>query len=194
MAVALWHPKGWQVLLQADQPLGLSVFPHKGDAPGPYPSLSPSAGLSPAAPCLLCTEEPIIGCSTPAVASPGHNRGEDHVPRPAGHTLCNAPLGTIGLLGHLGTPLAHGQPAAHQDPQVLLCSSSAPLQVWNLIRFPSAQLIKQPKPYTIIYLSQKERGRLGICSGSLALLSKTCSFCHARSHQALAGARLHALL
>ena len=51
--------------------------------------------------------------------------GED-IPRPAAHALCNAPQDTVGLAGHEGTLLAHGQPAGHQDPQVLLLS--APVQ------------------------------------------------------------------
>jgi len=40
----------------------------------------------------------------------GRVEEEDHLPRPAGHTLFNAPQDTIGLRGHKGTLLAHGQP------------------------------------------------------------------------------------
>jgi len=50
----------------------------------------------------------------------GRVDGKDHLPRPACHTLYNAPQDPIGLFGHRGTLLAHGQPVVHQDPQVLL--------------------------------------------------------------------------
>jgi len=38
----------------------------------------------------------------------GRVKGGDNLPRPAGHTLLNAPQNTIGLLGNKGTLLAHG--------------------------------------------------------------------------------------
>lgn len=45
---------------------------------------------------------------------------EDHLCQPAGHTLLKTRQDTAGLLGNGGTLLAHVQPVAHQDPQVLL--------------------------------------------------------------------------
>ena len=51
----------------------------------------------------------------------GRSEGEDHLLLSAGHALFNAPQDTIGLLGHKGTLLTHGQPVLHQDPQVFLC-------------------------------------------------------------------------
>jgi len=51
--------------------------------------------------------------------------GEDHLPQPAGHDFLNAPQDTIGLLGHKGTLLAHGQPVVLQDPQVLCRAPAA---------------------------------------------------------------------
>jgi len=45
----------------------------------------------------------------------GRVEGEKNLPRPAGHTLLNAPQETIGLLGNQGTLLAHGQLVIHQD-------------------------------------------------------------------------------
>jgi len=56
----------------------------------------------------------------------GQSRSEDHFPQPVGHALSNTLQDTIGLLGHKGTLLAHGQAVAHQDPQVILCR--APVQ------------------------------------------------------------------
>jgi len=56
----------------------------------------------------------------------GREEGEDHLPQPVGHTLCNAPQDGIGLLGHKGTLLAHGQPVVLWDTQVLLLQSSFP--------------------------------------------------------------------
>ncbi|KAK4832178.1 hypothetical protein QYF61_020958 [Mycteria americana] len=48
-------------------------------------------------------------------------QGDDHFPSPAGHTIPDTSQDAIGLLGHLGTLLAHIQPAVDQHSQVLLC-------------------------------------------------------------------------
>ncbi|KAK4819124.1 hypothetical protein QYF61_025591 [Mycteria americana] len=48
-------------------------------------------------------------------------QGHDHCPSPAGHTISDTSQDAIGLLGHLGTLLAHIQLAVDQHPQVLLC-------------------------------------------------------------------------
>jgi len=56
----------------------------------------------------------------------GRVEGEDHLPWPVGQAPFKAPQDPTGLLGQLGTLLAHCQPAIHQDPQVLL--HRAPLQ------------------------------------------------------------------
>ncbi|KAK4829966.1 hypothetical protein QYF61_008097 [Mycteria americana] len=48
-------------------------------------------------------------------------QGHDHFPSPAGHTVSDTSQDAVGLLGHLGTLLAHIQPAVNQHPQVLLC-------------------------------------------------------------------------
>ncbi|KAJ7419849.1 hypothetical protein WISP_51875 [Willisornis vidua] len=42
----------------------------------------------------------------------------NHFPSPAGHTIPDSSEDATGLLGHLGTLLAHVQPAADQCPQV----------------------------------------------------------------------------
>ncbi|KAK4831026.1 hypothetical protein QYF61_014914 [Mycteria americana] len=46
-------------------------------------------------------------------------QGDDHFPSPAGHMIPHTSQDAIGLLGHLGTLLAHIQPAVHQHSQVL---------------------------------------------------------------------------
>ncbi|KAK4828479.1 LOW QUALITY PROTEIN: hypothetical protein QYF61_026704 [Mycteria americana] len=46
-------------------------------------------------------------------------QGHDHFPTPAGHTIPDTSQDAIGLLGHLGTLLAHIQPAIDQHSQVL---------------------------------------------------------------------------
>ncbi|KAK4823440.1 hypothetical protein QYF61_002126, partial [Mycteria americana] len=46
-------------------------------------------------------------------------QGHDHFPRPAGHTVSDRSQDVVGFLGHLGTLLAHSQPAVNQHPQVL---------------------------------------------------------------------------
>ncbi|NXE84114.1 CO6A6 protein, partial [Cochlearius cochlearius] len=48
-------------------------------------------------------------------------QGHDHFPGPAGHTIPDTSQDAIGLLGHLGTLLAHIQPAVNQYPQVFFC-------------------------------------------------------------------------
>ena len=47
----------------------------------------------------------------------GSVEGKENLPRPAGHTLLDAPQDPIGFLGSQGTLLAHGQPVVHQDTQ-----------------------------------------------------------------------------
>ena len=46
-------------------------------------------------------------------------QGDNHFPGPAGHTVSDTSQDASGLLGHLGTLLAHVQPAVNQHPQVL---------------------------------------------------------------------------
>ncbi|KAK4832039.1 hypothetical protein QYF61_020554 [Mycteria americana] len=48
-------------------------------------------------------------------------QGDNHFPSPAGHTIFDTSQDAIGLLGHLGTLLAHIQPAVDQHPQVFFC-------------------------------------------------------------------------
>ena len=51
-------------------------------------------------------------------------KGHDHVPTPDGHTIVDTSQDAVGLLGHLGTLLAHVQPAVDQYPQVLFHQAS----------------------------------------------------------------------
>ncbi|KAK4820813.1 hypothetical protein QYF61_007207 [Mycteria americana] len=46
-------------------------------------------------------------------------QGHDHFPSPAGHTIPDTSQDAVSFLGHLGTLLAHIQPAVNQHPQVL---------------------------------------------------------------------------
>ncbi|KAK4806798.1 hypothetical protein QYF61_005594 [Mycteria americana] len=48
-------------------------------------------------------------------------QGHNHFPSPAGHAIFDTSQDAIGFLGHLGTLLAHMQPAVNQHAQVLLC-------------------------------------------------------------------------
>ncbi|KAK4810257.1 hypothetical protein QYF61_013072 [Mycteria americana] len=50
--------------------------------------------------------------------------GHDHFPSPAGHTIPDTSQDAIGLLGRLGTLLAHIQVAVNQHPQVLFCQAA----------------------------------------------------------------------
>ncbi|GAB0195154.1 hypothetical protein GRJ2_001980700 [Grus japonensis] len=51
-------------------------------------------------------------------------QGDDHCPSPAGHTIPDTSQDAGGLLGHLGTLLAHNQPPVDQHPQVLFCQAA----------------------------------------------------------------------
>ncbi|KAK4815341.1 hypothetical protein QYF61_000173 [Mycteria americana] len=51
-------------------------------------------------------------------------QGHDRFPSPAGHAISDTSQDAIGFLGHLGTLLAHIQPAVNQHPQVLLCQAA----------------------------------------------------------------------
>ncbi|KAK4813743.1 hypothetical protein QYF61_023679 [Mycteria americana] len=48
-------------------------------------------------------------------------QGDHHFPSPAGHTISDTSQDATGLLGYLGTLLAHIQLAVSQHPQVLFC-------------------------------------------------------------------------
>ncbi|KAK4832495.1 hypothetical protein QYF61_023542 [Mycteria americana] len=48
-------------------------------------------------------------------------QGHDRFPSPAGHAIFDTRQDAIGVLGHLGTLLAHIQVAVNQHPQVLFC-------------------------------------------------------------------------
>ncbi|KAK4826673.1 LOW QUALITY PROTEIN: hypothetical protein QYF61_010682 [Mycteria americana] len=53
-----------------------------------------------------------------------HVEGDNHFLSPAGHTISDTSQDAIGLLGHLGTLLAHVHPAVNQHPQVLFCQAA----------------------------------------------------------------------
>ncbi|KAK4823850.1 hypothetical protein QYF61_007498 [Mycteria americana] len=53
-------------------------------------------------------------------------QGDDHFPSPAGHAVFDTSQDAVGLLGHLGTLLAHIQAAVDQHPQPL-CPKPAAL-------------------------------------------------------------------
>ncbi|KAK4832354.1 hypothetical protein QYF61_021953, partial [Mycteria americana] len=51
-------------------------------------------------------------------------QGHNHFPSPAGHAIFDTGQDAIGLLGCLGTLLAHIQAAVNKHPQVLLCQAA----------------------------------------------------------------------
>jgi len=81
-------------------------------------------------PVLLDVGNPELDTALQMWPQQGKGEGKDHLPLPAGHALCNAFQDTNGFLGHKGTVLAHGEPVAHQDTQILfaelLSSRSVP--------------------------------------------------------------------
>jgi len=67
-----------------------------------------------------------VTCSytAPDVASPEQSKGGGPPPSSCWPCSFNAPEGAAGLLCHKGTLLAHGQPAVHQDNQILFCRAA----------------------------------------------------------------------
>ena len=55
--------------------------------------------------------------------------GQDDFPSPAHHTIPDTRQDAIGLLGHLGTLLAHIQATVHQYTKVIFCQSVLPKPV-----------------------------------------------------------------
>ena len=51
-------------------------------------------------------------------------QGDNQFLSPAGHTISDTSQDAVGLLGHLGTLLAHLQLAVDQQPQVLFCQAA----------------------------------------------------------------------
>ncbi|KAK4829274.1 hypothetical protein QYF61_002666 [Mycteria americana] len=51
-------------------------------------------------------------------------QGHDHFPSPAGHAIFDTSQDAVGLLGYLGTLLAHIQAAVNQHCQVLFCRAA----------------------------------------------------------------------
>ena len=94
----------------------------------PPPSPQHSTGLSSSVP------------SPPGAGEPCIDRAErrEHLPALLA-TLCNAPQCPIGLLGHQGTLLAHGQDVGYQDHKVLL--SRAPFQLFSPNLGPDAVVV-----------------------------------------------------
>ncbi|PKU32473.1 pol- hypothetical protein [Limosa lapponica baueri] len=62
------------------------------------------------------TEHSIRGATSPAPST-----GDNHIPSPAGHTISNT---SEDVLGHLGTLLAHIQPAVDRYSRVLFCRAT----------------------------------------------------------------------
>ncbi|TRZ11806.1 hypothetical protein HGM15179_015300 [Zosterops borbonicus] len=66
---------------------------------------------------------PKLKACPPGMASPVPSTEADHCPSLAGHPVSDTSQEAIGLLGYLGTLLAHVQLAVDQHPQVLLCQA-----------------------------------------------------------------------
>ena len=94
--------------------------PHTTCAPDPAPASLPFSGHARVIQWPFCSEGPKTEHSHRGAASPVLSTGVDHFPVPAGHAISDASQDAIGLLGHLGTLLAHVQPAGDQPPQVPL--------------------------------------------------------------------------
>ncbi|KAK4828478.1 hypothetical protein QYF61_026703 [Mycteria americana] len=97
----------------------LSTTSFQTSALDPSPALLPFFARAPAPQCLSCSGGPKTEHSVRGAASPVLSTGHNHFPSSAGHTIPDTSQDAVGLLGHLGTLLAHIQPAIDQHPQVL---------------------------------------------------------------------------
>lgn len=70
-------------------------------------------------PVFLELGNPELGAALQMWPQEDREEREDHLLLSAGHILCNIPQNVADLLGHKGTLMAHGQPVAHQDSQIL---------------------------------------------------------------------------
>ncbi|KAK4824730.1 hypothetical protein QYF61_018118, partial [Mycteria americana] len=75
-------------------------------------------------------------------------QGDSHFPSPAGHTISDTSQDAIGLLGHLGTLLAHIQPAIDQHSQHHIYTPFKYLQGWRLHHFPGQPIPMLDNPFS----------------------------------------------
>jgi len=120
-----------QVVVESDKVPPLSLLFSRLNSPSslsrssgdsfsrPSPASLPFSGHAPAPQCPSWSEEPKAEHSTRGVASPVPSTGAQSPPCSCGHTIPGTSQDAAGLLGHLGTLLAHGQPAVDQHPKVL---------------------------------------------------------------------------
>ncbi|KAK4824907.1 LOW QUALITY PROTEIN: hypothetical protein QYF61_021422 [Mycteria americana] len=106
-------------LLQAEQPqLSQPVLVGEVLQPSDHfrrPPLDPLQQLH----VLLVLRAPELEAVLQVGSHQSRVEGQNHLPRPAGHTSFDAAQGTVGLLGCERTLLAHVQLFIHQYPQVL---------------------------------------------------------------------------
>ena len=65
---------------------------------------------------FLVERNPKTEDSTRGAGSPERSKGDNHLPGPAGHTTSDTTQDAIGLLGHVGTLLAHVQTRISRHP------------------------------------------------------------------------------
>ncbi|GAB0187963.1 hypothetical protein GRJ2_001261600 [Grus japonensis] len=82
--------------------------------------------------------------------------GDNHFPGPAGHTVSDTSQDALGLLGYLGTLLAHVQLAVNHHPQVLFCWAAFqplfpnPVALYGVVVTPVQDLaLSLVEPHTI---------------------------------------------
>jgi len=68
-----------------------------------------------------------MGCRTPGGVSPERSKGQNHLPRPAGHASFDAAEDMVGLLGCERTLPGHTELLINQHPQVLLLRAALSL-------------------------------------------------------------------
>lgn len=106
-----------QSLLQVEQPqLSQSVL--IGDVFHPLEHLCPSSVCAPTGPCLSCTEDSTVGCSTPGKVSPAQSKRAGSPPTFLWMQPRTWFQNMVGFLSCEGTLQDHIQLAIHQHSQV----------------------------------------------------------------------------
>jgi len=106
-------------LPQIKQPQFLQLLLVRHVLQTPHQPHCPSLDTLPHLNVLLVERDPTLNTVLEVQPHQCRVQGHDHLPTPAGRTVPDTSQDAVGLLGHLGTLLAHVQPAVDQHHKIL---------------------------------------------------------------------------
>ena len=89
-------------------------------------------------------------------------QGDNHFPAPAGYAIPDTSLDAVGLLGLLGTLLAHVQPAVNQHPQDLYITVMSGTSSSAIAQFDLRMVIKTDYLVETYFLAPKSEKKIKI--------------------------------